>query len=668
MYGWAGKILKVDLTNKIISEEPTVPKYSAFIGGSGIGYKVMWDEVPPEAGPFDPENRIAFATGPLVGSEVPGATRTLVTSKSPHVYEDRVPERSLTTSSAMGGPFGPELKFAGYDAVVISGKSANPVYLWIHDEQAEIRDASKLWGLDAYETPKRIREELQDGYVQVAATGQAGENLARIACIVSRGRGDHAAAQGGFGAVMGSKKLKAIAVRGTQGMATMGIAKPQEFRTVVREALHLLTPLACNPNSMFWNPGVDPHSASHFGHWQKADIGKFMSPELKVHHAGRTGDCPLLCYDQYDVPGVGNGAVMCSKYNAGVLGVGSIDGFRAKDLGDRYGINVVDLHLMIPWLRSLFRKGIVTEEETGIPFTADPGEEFVRALFDKVAFREGFGDILAEGTVRAAKKMGLYDALCNEELAEFLAIPAEFLASWCSYGGHGFCGECDPRHWTAMGLYNAVHHRASGATSYWKLAYYSSLPIDLQRAIAAQAYGSEEAIHPKGEPKYCQAEARAAAIEAQRCCVNDALTVCAWSWPMIVSPYQESIPAYIGDTSLESKLFSAATGIDTTEKELNRAGERIHNLMRAVMVREMGTRDMRHDHDVLPEHFFINPSPSSNAPPVDRKRFDALLSMYYQLKGWDEDGLPTRTKLEEMDLKDVAGDLEKHGLLGRESG
>lgn len=228
MYGWAGKILKVDLTNGTISEEPTIPKYQKFIGGVGIGFKVMWDEVSPEAGAFDPENRIVFATGPLVGSEAPGATRTLVVSKSPQVYEDRVPDKSLTTSSAFGGPFGPELKFAGYDAVIIHGRSAEPIYLWIHDGQAEIRDASNLWGLEAYETPRKIKEELKDGYIQVAATGPAGENLARMACIVSRGRGEHAAAQGGFGAVMGSKKLKAIAVRGTQGMAAINIAKPKQ--------------------------------------------------------------------------------------------------------------------------------------------------------------------------------------------------------------------------------------------------------------------------------------------------------------------------------------------------------------------------------------------------------------------------------------------------------
>ena len=665
MYGWIGKILKVNLTDGTITEEPLIPEYEKFIGGVGIGFKVIWDEVPPEADAFDPESRIVFATGPLVGSEAPGATRTIVTSKSPQIYEDHTPERSLTTSIAMGGPFGLELKSSGYDALVVYGKSEKPVYLWIHDGQAEIRDASSMWGLDAYETPLRIREELQDGYVQVAATGQAGENLARMACVVSRGRGDHAAAQGGFGAVMGSKRLKAIAVRGTQGMAAINIARLDEFRDTVKEALHLLTPLACNPSSMFWNPGVDPNSATYFDHWQKADVGKFMSPELKVHRTGRTGDCPLQCYDQYDVPGVAAGSIMCSKYNAGILGVGSIEGFIAKDLGDKYCINVMDLHLMIPWMRSLFKDGTLTEEGTGIPFSADPGEEFVRTLFEMIAFRKGFGDTLAERVVRTAKKLGLYDDLCKKEFADFLEVPAEFIASWCSYGGHGFSGECDPRNWPAMGVFNAVHHREPSVTSYWVLSNYSSLSIEQQQAIAEKVYGSKEAVYPAGESKYCQAEAQAAAIEAQRCCIKDALTVCAWSWPMYVSPYEERTPAYMGDTSLESRLFSAAIGVDMSEQELNKAGERIHNLMRAVMVREMGTRDMRYKHDVLPEHFFENPSPATGAPPLDRDKFDSLMNMYYELKGWDKDGLPTRSKLEELDIKDIADDLEKHGLLGK---
>ncbi len=133
---------------------------------------------------------------------------------------------------------------------------------------------------------------------------------------------------------------------------------------------------------------------------------------------------------------------------------------------------------------------------------------------------------------------------------------------------------------------------------------------------------------------------------------------------MYVSPYENRTPPYMGDTSLESRLFSAAMGTNISEQDLNKTGERIHNLMRAVMVREMGTRKMRDNHDVLPEHFFLNSSPNSGASPVDREKFDSLMSMYYEIKGWDKDGLPTRSRLEYLDLKDVADGLEKAGLLG----
>jgi len=671
MYGWAGKILKVNLTNKTITEEPTIPKYERFIGGSGIGYKVMWDEVPPEAGPFDPENRIVFATGPLDGTEAPGSTRTLVTSKSPQVYEDRAPGKSLTTTSAFGGPFGPEMKFAGYDAVVVYGRSAEPVYLWIHDGQAEIKDASQLWGLDAFETTGKIKEELGPA-VKVATTGQAGENLSRIACIVSRGHGDHGAGQGGFGAVMGSKKLKAIAVRGTRGIAAINIAKPKEFSDACGEAYHLLTQMAGNPRAVSWKPGADPNVASHFWHWQRQDIGELCDPELIAQYrVGRTGCCPLLCYDDYKVPGVGSGsgAAMCIQYSYVFVGKRGVEDFLAKDLGDRYCIDMYEMYLMIPWIMGLFQRGIITEESTGIPFSAYPGEEFVNGLFHSIAFREGFGDTLAEGTARAAKKLGVLDALHKEELAQFCPIPAEFLIAWSSYGGHGFSGHYDPRNWIVDGLLWAVHHRDphDSMHNYIGLSYWSNLPVELQRAIAKEVYGSEEAAHSIGEPRYCQAEAQAAAIVQQRSCIKDALTLCDWCWPMLVSPYEDRTPPFIGDTSLESKLFSSATGIEMTEAELNKAGERIYNLIRAVMVREMGTRDMRHDHDVLPDHYFDHPCPTTQSPPVDREKFDALLGMYYELKGWDEDGLPTRSKLEELDLGDVADELEKLGLLGKEA-
>jgi len=670
VYGWVGKILRVDLTKGEVTEEATLPKHQDVVGGVGIGYKVMWDEVPPEVGPFDPENRLVFAVGPLTGTEAPGATRTIVVSKSPQVFEERFPERSLTTKSAFGGTFGPQLKFAGYDAIVFYGKSDKPVYLWVQDGKAELKDASKLWGLDAYETTDKIREELGDINISVATTGQAGENLSRIACIISRGHGDHGAGQGGFGAVMGSKKLKAIAVRGTKGIATMKIAQPAEFRDVVSETLHLTTPMAQNPRSLAWVPGADPYQGANFWQWQRADLAGLCDAELaKKYRVGRTGCCPLNCYDEMKVPGVGEGSMMCIQYTYAWVGKTGVEDFMFKDLSDRYSIDMYELYLMVPWVVSLFQKGIITEEETGIPFSKFPGKEFLTALLKKIAFREGFGDTLAEGTARAAKKLGVLDSLLKEELAQFMNVPAEFIIAWSSYGGHGFCGHYDPRNWIVDGLFWAMEARDPHdyKHNYIALSFWSNLPVEMQKLITEKIYGSKDAISPIGDSKYNEAEAMAASIDVKRSCVKDALTLCDWCWPLTVSPYPDRNPPFIGDTSLESKLFSSVTGIKMSEENMNKVGERVDNLMRAVLVSEMNTKDMARDHDALPDHYFENRCPTTQSPPVDRRKFEALKGMYYKLQGWDEHGLPTRAKLEELGLKDVADELGKRGLLGKKA-
>ena len=668
VYGWAGKILKINLTNGKITEEPTLPKYRSFIGGLGIGYKVMWDEVPPETDPYDPENRIVFAIGPLVGSEAPGATRTIVVSKSPQCYEHLLPSKTETSHSAFGGPFGPELKYSGYDAIVIWGKSDEPVYLYVHDDGAELRDADKLWGLGAIETGEKIKEELEDPNVQVAAIGQAGEKLVRFATIVHRGYGDHAAGQGGFGAVMGSKKLKAIAVRSERGMAALRIAKPKEFAKTCSRALRLISAAGVTTKSDDYVKGVNPYLASNFLQWRRQDSGKSLCPSLMKYRVGRTGCCPFRCYDIIHVPGVGMGYAMCIQYVYCWVGKPGPAAFVAKMLGDEYGINFYELYLMIPWLISLWMEKVITEEETGIPFSKYPDREFIETLLRKIAFREGFGDFLAEGTARASERLGVLDKLLNEELSQYMPIQAEKIIAWCSYGGHCYCGHYDPRDLIVNAIQFAVSSRDPHdyMHDYVWLTWWSNLTIEEQRPIAKVVYGSEKAVHPYGQPEYSRDEAWAAHLTDCRGCIKDSLTLCDWIFPVIVTPYRDRNPPYVGDTSIESQLFSAATGIFVTEWELYKIGERINNLMRAVMVREMGVREMREKHDTLPEHFFKNPSPQTRSPPVDREKFEKLKMMYYEIKGWDKNGLPTRSKLEELGLKEVADELERLGLLGEE--
>ena len=222
--GWVGKILRVDLTTRKISESSTFDYVPQFLGGRGLGAKICWDEVPPEVNAFDPENRLIFATGPLTGTLAPTSGRFEVLGKCPQ----STPVESYTRSG-VGGHFAPELKWAGYDAVIIQGKASQPVYLWISDQKAEILDAKNLWGLDTYKTQQMLWK-VHGKKTRVMAIGRAGENQSRIAIILTDS-GD-VSGQGGFGGVMGSKNLKAIAVRGT---GSVNVARPKELTKITHD-------------------------------------------------------------------------------------------------------------------------------------------------------------------------------------------------------------------------------------------------------------------------------------------------------------------------------------------------------------------------------------------------------------------------------------------------
>ena len=646
-YGWMGKILRVDLTDGSVREEKTLPEYGErFIGGAGIGYKVMWDEVPATVSPFDPENKIIIAVGPLTGTEAPTSSRAIVVSKSPQVYPE-----PLSTHSSFGGMWCSELKYAGYDAIIIQGKAKVPVYLFINNGKVEIKDARRLWGLDCVATQIEIKKELCDFRVRVLCIGPAGENLVRFACIIHDE--GHAAGQGGFGAVMGSKNLKAIAVR---GKGNVKVAKPKEFMDICGEANSLLTMTGGNPKSASWVKGVDPLLTSLHEHWRRYNLIEMMAKELAKYAKERVGCCPLKCYDYIEIPEKARGMMMCVQYFYTFVGCDGEVAFLAKDLADKYSINVFELYLMIPWLRALHGEGIISEEDTGIPFSAFPGEKFISTLLKKIAYREGFGDVLAEGTARAASHLGVFEQLSKREFIQFCALPPERVIAFNSYGGHGFCGHYDARNFIVDGLLWAMHSRDphNDQHDYIILMFWSGLGFEEQKEIAKIIFGSEKAIHPIGQPKYDEYEAKAAIIVQNRSFVKDSLILCDWAWPMIISPFKDRTPPYIGDTSLESRLFSTVTGIELNEEDLFKIGERNYNLSRAVMTKELNGEDLSKRHDTLPDHIFENPNPATLSPPVSRDKFEDLKRIYYRLRGWNEKtGIPIRKKLEELGLGDV---------------
>jgi hypothetical protein len=311
MYGWAGKILRVNLDNGSITTEDT-SKYVKYTGGIGFGYKVIFDEA-PTADPFSPENRIVFAVGPLTGSLAPSSGRSEVISISPHVYAPGS-KRPLVTRSGFGGYWGAELKFAGYDAIVVHGRARKPVFINVHNETVTLEDAQPMWGKDTFETQDMIKAMVGDEKVQIAVIGPSGENLVRISPIIHRI--GNAAGQGGFGAVMGSKNLKAIAVRGTNGVQVADKKNLIEYVRSVREFQPGplgSTPLSTGPLS-WTEKHVDPKDINKQA--PRFDQTESCAPWLNKYHvkAQSCYSCPQGCYSYMNVDGMGGGAVSCTQW------------------------------------------------------------------------------------------------------------------------------------------------------------------------------------------------------------------------------------------------------------------------------------------------------------------------------------------------------------------
>ena len=263
--GWSGQILRIDLSDQKPTTEDVIPYTEPFIGGRGINVKIAYDEIGTEISPFDPENRLCVGPGVLAGTPVPGSSRTEITAMSP---------RGLLDSASIGGFIGAEIRYAGYDNITIQGKSERPVYIYIHDDLVEFKDATHLWGKDPWEAQQMIRDELGDRRVQALSIGRAGENLVSFACITT-GKLQSAAGRCGLGAIMGSKNLKAIAVRGTRGIK---IARKDEFvgvcqnmHRIVRQAPFFGRMRGCGMDKDIYERYIDIGGKFVTGNWEDSD-------------------------------------------------------------------------------------------------------------------------------------------------------------------------------------------------------------------------------------------------------------------------------------------------------------------------------------------------------------------------------------------------------------
>lgn len=636
-YGYAGKILRIDMSSGAVTHMPTMDYANRFLGGRGIAAKIYWDEVPPEVKAFNPENRLIFALGPLAGFRGMSGTRWQICGKS-----------ALTTPEYfnycnLGGDWGAQLKLAGYDALVVQGRSEKPVYILIQDEEVEIRDASALWGKSTVETREILKEELGSP-VKVVAIGPAGENMVTFASVLAD---RDASGSSGLGAVMGSKNLKAIAVVGSGGV---NAADPQKYRELAAYARELRRGFG-----MGITPGTD------------------QGMKLKKDYCyGCTGG---FCFrSTYKASNGKVGKYMCGSATFYVLRARKYYGelnevpFFANMICNEYGVDTHQIDVMMQWLAKCYQAGILTEGNTGVPLSKQGSIEFIETLVRKIGLREGIGDVLAQGTIRAADAVG--------------QGAKELLTDYITESGHFALIE-SPRMYISTGLLYAMEPRQPmsqlnelGSLNLWLMWVYKQdgafVSNDVLRAIGKRLLGSEEAV----DFTSYDGKALAAKMIQDRECAKDSLILCSYLFPIMFS---RNSADHVGDPTVESKILSAVTGGDIDEDDLYRIGERIFNLQRAILARE-GHRGR--GCDKISEYNYTKPlkfdlhnpellSPgkgdevvSKKGAVLDREKFEQVKDEYYSLRGWDVGtGLQTRAKLEELGLGDIVEDLERRGLL-----
>jgi aldehyde:ferredoxin oxidoreductase len=648
--GWVGKILWVNLTDRTTRALSTLDYGPYYIGGRGIASRIAWDSIPHGTGALDPENLLLIFTGPLSGTTAPFSGRTSIGGLSPQGW----PHEWFSRSN-LGGHWGPSLKYAGYDGLVIEGKADHPVVLTIRDRRIEFLDARHLWGKGTIETQKALMDELGTD-IRILAIGQAGENLSRIAVISTNT--NSAAGQGGYGAVMGSKNLKAIAVWGS---GPIHIAQPDLFMSrcnaIAREI---------RTGSRFANAKLDPERVQKYKQrWQACTQQCGMS----------CGDCRFFA----QVIGPTTGEALAGQFHCvshffpglpNTFYDWKMDfegGFEARHLSDDYGLNQWDLLLgIVPWLRLCQEAGLVSElNGQSIDFDRPA---FWAHFLRSIAYREGMGDALAEGGCRAPAFLGF-----GEELAKPL------YAAWGSAGhwdGHGDrANRIVYPFWLVPALQWAgdVRDPFSSSHGYTTLTMHWSpfldengLPWEAIKSVGQRIYGTEKAVDPASD---YQDKEVPAVWHGHRSVMKDSVTVDDNVFPMLLSFNHLDGLARAGDMlgpDFEYHLFTSATGADVTRDEFDLACERIFNLERAIQVRNFG-RQRSDDETVLPYfergEWWENPLVGEKKW-LDRIKFTPLLESYYRLRGWDlERGRPTRFKLHQLGLDDVAQELTRVGLL-----
>jgi benzoyl-CoA reductase subunit BamB len=648
-YAETGFNLEVDLTRKNIEKVATDPKDTElYLGGLGTNAKILWDRVPPEAEPFSPENLLIFGAGLLCGTQAVGCNRTIITTISP--------QTRLMAFSMMGGFFAPELKYAGYDKVILRGKSPDLVYLWIDNDKVELRDASHLKGKGSIETAEIIRKELKQPKAQVAAIGMAGENRVFYASIE---QGRSSASRGGIGAVMGDKGVKAIVVRGTKDI---NVADPEKFMGLCNEVMDYIQFRNDNPI-----PGVMPILAGLGSpqemkvHDEKWHTENFMWGNSRTRRKGFWTDevarewfetmeksrtrliscynCPMTCGATISMPGLPTYMMKCfTKLTYSMGAFSDLDfGLRIAQKATEYGLDGFSAPQVMAFALELLDEGILHDDD--FPGMPEDNEGRFFYLLDMIVKREGVGDILAKGTYWAAKEIGNgAESFAHNNIKKHEQLPLKLSMLNPIYFLMYATGEkmniTQIEGQFPQAPYLKKEHREEFVKDWFHV------PDEKFK----QYFLDWEPRGEKSMPFYPTVDMCCEIVDWQERMhyIDDALGQCAG-----LSSFPLKPPYHIHNYP---KFISAGAGIEMDEDKLSQAAKRYRTLVRAINI----SRGMRRKDDKPPENHW-----KKRFPELEKE----LLDTYYKFKGWNNDGIPTKESLNEMGLGYVAKEFIKRGIL-----
>lgn len=626
-YGYHGKILQVDLTSgRIWVDEPGYDFYRRYMGGSNFGLHYILKHMPPGADALGPENVLTIMLSVVTGVSFSGQSRMTANAKSPLT--------GAIGDSQAGGFFPAELKFAGYDGVVFYGRAEKPVYLWVHDGEVELRDARHLWGLGAWDTETRLREELGDKKVEVACCGQAGERLVRYAAIMNMRT--RACGRTGMGAVMGSKNLKAIAVRGrskpevanaaeVKRIAQYGAKQYRENRGMTELGELGTAGVVAPQNDMGGLPTFNYKS----GFYDEADkiSGETLAETILVDR-DTCYACVVRCKREvesktgkYKYPRELGGPEYESIATLGsYCGISDLDAISlANALCNDYGMDTIGVGAAIAWAMECFEDELLTLEDTdGIDLRFGNADAMLAAV-EAIAFRRGrLGAMLAEGSERAARTIGP-EALARTITIKGSELPAHMPQVKRSLGLVYAVNPFGADHQSTE--HDTSYEESSGAMSLGRLSY-----LGLTSPVAATELGAEKVEF--------------ALVTQYWTSATDVLTLCQFDWGATWQLYGPEVMA---------EVVNAVTGWDVTREELLDVGILRVNMQRAFNAREGFTRD----EDTLPKRLYATPlvGGPSDGIFVTVDEIEHAKDLYYKMAGWDvETGNPDVSRLEELGI------------------